>query len=491
MDRRFAIVIGINDYDINPLNFCAQDAKEIATILHNNCRFPQENIYSIISESASPIKDISGHLDIALGEISSNFRPNIDSIFFYFAGHGQNLNEKSYMAFHDSSVEIRIVLDKISELKPKIQTYVIDACQSGAKVISRNTSPNESLIDNYLKQSSGILLMFAATELQSAFEEVEKQHGIFTYYFLNAINNKSLYDEDKILTPSRIHEYVARQISRDESLEQTPVIESRIIGYYPFAFIESLELEEVRKDVSAENDKDQLSKLYNKIIEQEYFPEVPFEIRRSFFKFIQPVLQEKFEDFILQFEDLGYESSTGINTDIFGYEVSDKVDSDLIYVSKNKEVYGMNGVFNQSREEIKPNPLLGTIGLIGSLMKNNEPSYRDLNYIDYSESNILCYSVNLRSSSIYMVSAGLAIFIYQAVYGIGFAFSSFHYDNKNYKNTNIIGPRTIVKPFKYNVNTNDNITFNFEKSCNSFFRDLCSWNEQRDKEINSFGANAE
>lgn len=69
MDRRFVIVIGINDYEKNPLDFCVNDAESIAQILLDKCIFRKDDIYVILSEEENETKDISGHLDSVLDRI--------------------------------------------------------------------------------------------------------------------------------------------------------------------------------------------------------------------------------------------------------------------------------------------------------------------------------------------------------------------------------------------------------------------------------------
>ena len=84
IDRRFAIIIGINDYDKNPLKCCVKDALSVADILEKKCRFQNEDIFVIKSDLDNPIRDISGHFYEAIKKITKLLKPSIDSIFFYF-----------------------------------------------------------------------------------------------------------------------------------------------------------------------------------------------------------------------------------------------------------------------------------------------------------------------------------------------------------------------------------------------------------------------
>ena len=45
MDRRFGIVLGINDYNKDPLVFCANDAHAIGDLLEITCKNLCDNIF--------------------------------------------------------------------------------------------------------------------------------------------------------------------------------------------------------------------------------------------------------------------------------------------------------------------------------------------------------------------------------------------------------------------------------------------------------------
>jgi hypothetical protein len=46
METRYAILIGINDYDNQPLNFCVNDARSIKDTLKNKANF-MKRIYIV------------------------------------------------------------------------------------------------------------------------------------------------------------------------------------------------------------------------------------------------------------------------------------------------------------------------------------------------------------------------------------------------------------------------------------------------------------
>ena len=231
---RYAIIIGINDYVDSPLKYCVNDADEIKHALIKYARYSEDNIYIIISDDDKSIRDITGKYYEAIESIGGKFRANIDSMFFYFAGHGSSVNNESRIKFQDSAMSILRIFRDVDQFEPKIQLYVIDACQSGGKVLTRGE--DESLVKKYLENSSGTMLLYACQSFESAKEEETKQHGIMTHCFLQALYKTELYDENGILSLNKIQDYVSKETSKITGFVQNPVIESRLTGYCPFAF---------------------------------------------------------------------------------------------------------------------------------------------------------------------------------------------------------------------------------------------------------------
>ena len=489
-ERRFAIIIGINDYDVKPLDFCVNDANAVAKKLEEKCLFEKDDIFIITSEKNKSTKDITGHFDNSLKQIESNLVPTKDSIFFFFAGHGKYQFENSGLQFHDSFTEISNIFEKINELKPKHQCYVIDACESGGKVLTRN-SDEEDFVNKYISKSSGTLFMYASTENEKAKEISDIKHGLFTYYFLKAIDNDYIYDEG-ILTPNRIQEYIAKETLKESDFKQTPVIESRTIGYYPFAYNNGKEIKEKTRqnDVSIVKQNEVETK---KNVEFEYFPEIPSGIRQETFIELKPKFEVEIENWAAKLIAKGYEIKISSDFSIYDSNIKDLLTDSIVKNSISEKVVSLNNVFTSERKIIKPNPILGTfstMSMIDAMLKKSEPEYSYHNYINWNGNNVVSKSIYFESKEVTSVSFGITFLIYQAIYGIGLAKSSFYLDYNGYSNNNIKGPFTEIYAYKFNHNTISNIInkiiFDFEH----FNGMIIKWNEIRMKSINEFGNKA-
>lgn len=484
IDRRFAIVIGINDYTVKPLEYCVNDALAVAKILEDKCSFKHEDIFPIISDSTKPTKDISGHLDNALKQIAKELKPQTDSVFFYFAGHGEYHFEKSGLQFHDNLVEIADIFSRINDLQPKYQCYVIDACESGGKVLTRGTSEPD-LIEKYISKSSGILFMYAATENEKAKEFEKIKHGLFTYYFLGAVNNDTLYDQEGILTPNRIQDYIARETSKESQFKQTPVIENRTIGYYPFAFKSKPIEEAVAKEETIRSSSENISS-----IDKVYFPQIPNDVRERISAELKISLDEMFRKVTEDFKLEGYELTVGNNLSVFNSRIDDKLTDSIVEKSRKENVEAVNLLFSTERQENTPNQLFGSLSMIEALTQKKQPKYTYYNRIQWHDERVIAYSLNLKSNDIYKVSCGIVVIAYQAVFGIGLATTSFYMDYTGYGDTQINGPFTSIDAFKVHEKTVENIKESIASHLDYFKGMIDKWNKDRQKSISSFDGKA-
>lgn len=488
IERRFAIVIGINDYDTKPLDFCVNDAKAVADILQSRCKFSNEDIHIITSDKTSPIKNITGYFEQAIKSIEKELKPQVDSVFFFFAGHGKFQFDNSGLKFQDSYTEIATIFNLINEMQPKYQCYVIDACESGGRVLTRGEETDNNFITKFIEKSTGTLFMYAATENEHAKEYSDLGHGLFTNYFLNAIKNDALYDEG-ILTPNRIQDYIAKETLKESNFKQTPVIENRTIGYYPFAFngnyIEPVAILPIPERDRTEIE-DQTPENENDMISQQYFPEIPREIRSRLFEILEPKLEETFLSWREKFPTEGYEIFESQEFDIFPSDIQDKLKDSVVNNSVKEKVVSLDGIFSSERELIKPNPLFALGSMIDAMLKKNEPEYRYFNYINWNRHNLLTHSVFFKSESVQKVSCGVSHLIYQAIYGIGLVELSFYLDYNGYINDKLRGPYTKVRAYKVNSETAANILAQIDINLQSFESEIKGWNKKRVQSIEDF-----
>jgi len=491
MDKRLAIIKGINDYDKEPLDYCVADANAMADVLIKRCRFKPEDIYRITSDAIESIKDITGHFDSTLAQIAGDLKPDEDSVFFYFAGHGEYHFSESGLWFQDSIMEISTVFNKINALQPKYQCYVIDACECGGKVLTRGKS-DKDLIENLINKSSGILFMYGATENERAKEYSKFGHGLFTYHFLEAIKTDENYDKDGILTPNRIQDIISKETSTSSGFKQTPVIENRTIGYYPFAFIESAVVKEAESRVES-NERcvphEKITEVnQERAIDKEYFPFVPGDVRRSLFAELRPKINEIFNAWTTQLSLDGYNKKIDQGISLFGMNREEKIVSELMYSVEREKVPPVSGLFHTETVEATPFPFASR-SVIDSLMGKNK-KHHVRKWIHWNSEDIIPVSLYCTSDNIELPNVGLTIVVYHALYGVGLGSVSFYMDFNGWGNAELQGPYISLDAFKVHTNTSENILKYIEKHTKNFEKDVQKWIERRRKAISDFNDKA-
>lgn len=462
---RYAIIIGINDYNDSPLNFCVNDAVDIKKVLINNCKFDEKNIFMITSDDTNSNKDITGRYLEVIRDIKEEFRANEDSILFYFAGHGSCKNNKSVIWLQESPYPIEEIFNDICLLNPKVQTYIIDSCASGSKVLTRN---KESDLGKYIKSSKGAMFLYACQNTESAQELSKLEHGLLTYKILEAIENKKLYDEKGYLTFNRIVDYVQREISLNSDFTQIPVIENNIVGFYPFAIDEDKIVNDRNSDETNINIQDDINTLK--------------DIRVTLMCKGVEKLDEELES--VQFSK--YKTTYVDNFEKLDYIGIRKLKKEIIeYVDEQKLIPLKNLIYKKVEKKNYDNPILG--GVLKQMdLINNVPSEITKYFINFESDEIKSKFKLFISQNIDEVSFGLGYVYYQSKWGIvalkiGFLID---WDGEKYNLIEDINIEDLALSLeKESIEAIKNIPIGFE----GFIKSLVdNWNYDREQELERY-----
>ncbi|MDU6521376.1 MULTISPECIES: caspase family protein [Clostridium] len=395
MENRYAIVIGINDYEGSPLNYCVNDANGISEVLIKKCRYKKENVFKITSEVEASEKDITGKYLEILRLVGDRFRPNEDSILFYFAGHGACINSKSMLKFQNSSYPIEDVFANFSMLKPKIQTYIIDACESGSKVLTRG---KDEKLENYIKTAQGAMFLYACRVNEGAQESPELEHGRLTYNILQAINSEELYDKDGYLTFNGITDYVQKETCSQSNFTQKPVIENNVSGFYPFAFKDSIQ-EQVHSGLignTFNRSSDDLKKLRGEIQEK-----------------CKKICDKELDD--LSFENYNKVIINEIND--FGNIDITPLKKEIVNYVEDEEIYSLKNIICSKLRENNANKLLGNMMQTIALLQNQISDTKQY-IIDFNNELLEYKFIINKSLDINNISFISGYIIYQAKWGV-------------------------------------------------------------------------
>ncbi|MCM3789121.1 caspase family protein [Domibacillus indicus] len=511
MGTRYAIVIGINDYSVKPLNYCVNDANAINDALIDRCMFKEENIHLIISDKQHPVKEVLGKFKEAVSTISKTFKSEEDSFFFFFAGHGFFEQEKSKICLHESEYPIEDIFNEISfKLNPSVQLYVIDACQSGGKVMTRSGQVT-NILDQYEATANGAMMLFACGTNEWAGEYSALEHGLLSSYFIKAIYEDTLYDSDGILTPTVIQDYVTKATARDSVFSQIPVIENRIAGVYPLAKIDNQQLinapekesSEQRKKIPINEEHQDEPEELNSTHDSDNIGskiKLDFDSRATAQEFVYKTVLKKVEDFTSKnLEELLSEYTKESFKDIQGYLFKEKYNLNdfhkKIYdIAENRNLMPLNDIF--SKEEVK---LKSDTSLLQQIASMSTPKSfqnyfypgtfkpKEYNYvIDYNSDHFEYFIEIYKANKITKCSFGLGFFIYQAKWGIVIFFIYFKIDWDGEKDSVIENSRVLPCSYIIDEDLEPKVS---DLDIDDFWdisEEISKWNSSREKEVRAF-----
>ncbi len=234
-----AVVVGIDDYKdprllTRKLKYAAADAQAVARAIDQSTAFKVEKLAIFTNETAS-------HWQVwrSLNEVfpqNLNFDSNTIAIF-YFAGHGMKdpiEGERIYLGCNDvevanpmkGGIPLNNIYNLLLQSSAGCSMAIIDACFSGAIMDLKRVeheSPAE-LARREIRALRGAddktVAVFAACRSdQSAREDDERKHGIYTDELLQGWRDGKACDEE-----GRVHilDLAAYLTSRFEYDEQTP-----------------------------------------------------------------------------------------------------------------------------------------------------------------------------------------------------------------------------------------------------------------------------
>ena len=221
----FAVVVGIESYSRLP---AASHAERDADAVKRHLLalgLPERNIIMLQGQRA-----VRSQLAAYLEEwLPRNVRPD-STVFFYYSGHGAP-DPKTGQAFllpwdgdpvflQSTAYPVRKLHAQLSALKARRTIVALDACFSGAggrSVLAPGTKPLVTKVEEL--RPEGEVTLFTASagdEITGALDE--QGHGMFTYYFLKALEQGKRRSRD-------IFDYLKPRVqdeARRQNREQSP-----------------------------------------------------------------------------------------------------------------------------------------------------------------------------------------------------------------------------------------------------------------------------
>lgn len=236
-ETRYAILIGINDYEIAPLEYCTNDVELINDSLIRYCNLIEENIFQIRSSYNNTVANINASFETALKRIEAKFQIKEDSVFFYFSGHGVKAGNSTAILFKDEIKQLQDIFISFSKLSPRFTFMLIDSCYSGVGIDDAVAkSAEEFHFAQQVAVATGYNIFCASANDKPAKEDSNIKNGRFTHLFSEIVRNK-LYYSGGILTLSTVYQQLDEAFKKRPEFRQLPFSQNKGLSTYPLAYL--------------------------------------------------------------------------------------------------------------------------------------------------------------------------------------------------------------------------------------------------------------
>ena len=238
-----AVIIGVRNYEnkVPPVLFAINDAQTVRDYVVKALGYNPDNIIYVENPTKGQMEEIFGTDKTHKGRLFNYIKPNRSDVLVYYAGHGapDQGTKTAFFVPKDANPDyIRIggysmetFYANLAKLPAKNITVLTDACFSGqtgdGKMIIKHASPLAVSAKLPEAGNSKISVFNAGRDSEMASWYAEKQHGLFTYYFLLGLGGQADTNNDKTITTGELDDYLQENVPyrarRMYNREQHPV----------------------------------------------------------------------------------------------------------------------------------------------------------------------------------------------------------------------------------------------------------------------------
>lgn len=243
-----ALIIGNSAYKkANWVKYALKDARTMKKYLIEVMGYREGNIFLVEDATQGDFALYFGNDKSYKGKLFNAVKPGKSDLFVYYTGHGAPSlkDHKGYFVPVEADplyielggYSLEQFYRNLSRIPARSYTVVLDACFSGANVFD-NVSPLVLEVKSAdLKLDNAVILTSSAGSQVSSWYN-EKEHGMFTYFFLKAMHNMNAdANGDKVLTFDELYAYVSDNAEgvpyyarRLHGVEQNPRIQGAYKG---------------------------------------------------------------------------------------------------------------------------------------------------------------------------------------------------------------------------------------------------------------------
>lgn len=200
--KHWAFLVGTGEFkdrNIRSLKFVSNDLRGMTELMTSTLGYPRDNVFSL-SGSEFTLENYRRSFARLRDSVEED-----DEVIVYLASHGyegpDDANNESILLTYDSDTSntqsryvtglsvAQLAQEVFSQLKARKIVLIIDACFSGDAITGQRSPAGQvsPIFLSQLTQGSGRVVISASTADQQSYELDSRQHGAFTYCFMDAV----------------------------------------------------------------------------------------------------------------------------------------------------------------------------------------------------------------------------------------------------------------------------------------------------------------
>ena len=239
-----AVIIGNRNYQIAGVpnvDYAQNDGYAIKQWLIKKMGYLEGNILDMRDATAARFNETFGSNTNHKGRLFQLIKPGISEVFVYYSGHGAPglIDEGSYFVPVDvnpnfittSGYNLDTLYNNLAKLDASHITVVLDTCFSGNTpkgFLLQNVSPAFVSVKTDQPESDKMTIYTSAASTQVSSWYNEKNHSLFTYFFLLGANGKADANIDGHISVEEMSNYLATEVPyhamRINGVVQTPEV---------------------------------------------------------------------------------------------------------------------------------------------------------------------------------------------------------------------------------------------------------------------------
>ena len=241
-----AIIIGNKNYyrfghGIPDVDYAKRDAAYMKKYVINLLGYDKENVICRFDVTQGQTSRIFGTKDNFKCELYNHVKAGKSDVFIYYVGHGapDPKGKGAFLIPVDASADyisangypLDTFYNNLEKIPAKSITIVLDACFSGNSaggMLVKNISPAMLKSASPVRELNNGVIFSSTGKDQVSHWYPEKQHSLFTYFFMKGLRGKADQDGNRKITVAETKKYLSDKVPyrarRLTGREQTPVV---------------------------------------------------------------------------------------------------------------------------------------------------------------------------------------------------------------------------------------------------------------------------